>query len=208
MAISALALASKVSEFSYGFGDATALLAYDRPILFHNIHAPNTWGANYNVEPDDTGPAGERLKFPCSEDICGSSTSQTYAECCAQILAGIWWDIRLQLKTKYTTILDYGPDDCPTERFPHYPDFPDVGTADQCALEVTRQLFVDWLQITEGLIGPGLTLEILRTEDDDNDLWNGRAHCKAIRAPARTNIGPRNSFVGAQMHSAVGTNMV
>ena len=77
---------------------------------------------------------------------------------CGQTLASIWWRIRDSLGDLYS---------------------PEV------ALEIARQMFVDWALITVGAPGTSsaneqTAVEILTIDDDDGDLANGSPHYFAI----------------------------
>jgi|GEM_PF-4612569 len=92
-----------------------------------------------------------------------------------QVLGGLWRDIREKLS------VDYGG--------PH---------ADPTALQVSRQLFADWSQITLGGVihefatgsrdyqaaHPLTLIEILTVDDLDGDLTNGTPNCQYICAAA------------------------
>lgn len=99
---------------------------------------------------------------------------------CGQIVAGLWWDIRQNYGTTY---------------------------GDLPGLELTRQLFVDWAQITNGgnpanssldSAYPATAVELLTVDDDNGDLTDGTPNytiiCNAfsqhaITCPAITPIG-------------------
>ncbi len=73
---------------------------------------------------------------------------------CGQVLAGCWWDIRLALGESL---------------------------GDPEGLDLARQLFVDWSQITVGGLyaqsaHPLTAVEVLTIADDDGDLSNGTPH--------------------------------
>ncbi|MFN0136961.1 MAG: hypothetical protein ACKVS9_12695 [Phycisphaerae bacterium] len=110
----------------------------------------------------DFGPGLERNYSPGLPENpypC-PSTCGGGSHCCGMTLAGLWRDVREQ-----TALLHPEPD----------------------ALEISRQLWVDWGQITNGGISsnaahPATTIEILTADDDDGDLSNGTPNYAAIRA--------------------------
>ncbi len=81
---------------------------------------------------------------------------------CGQIVAGVWRDIRLNFQGYY-------------------------GAA---SLELTRQLHVDWAQITTGGTGssfsnsahPGTAIEVITVDDNDGDITNGSPNYAPICA--------------------------
>ena len=93
---------------------------------------------------------------------------------CGQVLAGCWWDLKLRMQAA-------------------------LGEND--GLEVTRQLFTDWSQITLGSIDsnsahPMTVVEVLEKDDDDGDLTNGTPHvCEICSAFAAHNL-PCPSVLG------------
>ncbi len=77
---------------------------------------------------------------------------------CGLVLAGSWWDIKMNLQETL---------------------------GDAPGLELARQLFTDWSQITTGgrlknAAHPGTPIEVLIADDDDGDLSNGTPHLAAI----------------------------
>lgn len=82
------------------------------------------------------------------------------SHCCGMTLAGLWRDVREQM-----ALLHSEPE----------------------ALEIARQLWVDWGQITNGGSGsnaahPATIIEILTADDDDGDLSTGTPNYAAICA--------------------------
>jgi hypothetical protein len=129
--VSELALAQ--GAFGEGFGDTLALMIHNDPIVGRNFcgsgcHVRNIVSANQ--------------QYPCASGAIHT---------CGQILAGVWWDIKLNLEATHGTTP---------------------------GLEMTRQLFVDWSAITSG--GQSLNsaheqtaIEALTVDDDDANLNNG-----------------------------------
>lgn len=127
--------------FGEGFADCVAILMQDDPIVGHDFFGPGT-------AVRDMVSANEQ--FPCSSEI----------HVCGQVLAGTWWDIKLNLQAS-------------------------LGSAE--GLELARQLFTDWSLITLGgrfrnSAHPGTSFEVLTTDDDDGDLSNGTPHLAEICA--------------------------
>ncbi len=97
--------------------------------------------------------------FTSGGNIRNPNTSNRQYPCsgevhfCGELLGGVWWDIREQMGIKY-------------------------GAG---ALELTRQLEIDWSLITTGGTGadssnsahPGTAIEVLTVNDDDGNLNNG-----------------------------------
>lgn len=89
---------------------------------------------------------------------CGGSCTAD-PHCCGEILGGTWRDIREQMG-----ILQGEP----------------------TGLDYTRQLFVDWLQITVGGSGNNpawaqTAIEVLTVDDDDGNIENGTPNFAALR---------------------------
>ena len=70
------------AAFGEGFGDATAMLLYNTPIIGEHFYLSG--GAVRN-------PEAANLQYPCSGDI----------HYCGQVLAGIWWDIKKNFVQRY-----------------------------------------------------------------------------------------------------------
>lgn len=87
--------------------------------------------------------------------------------CCGMTLAGLWEDVREQLAI----------------------------TSGGTALDQSRDLFVEWLQITAGGIGtsaahPQTIIEMLTVDDDNGDLNDGTPHFAQICAAATQHTIP------------------
>ncbi len=135
------ALGLRQGAFGEGFGDCVALLLYDDPIVGRDFFGQGTFVRDI-VQADKT--------YPCFGEIHD----------CGQVLAGVWWDIKLEMQTSLGQ--DRG-------------------------LETTRQLFTDWSQITLGgrlqdSAHPLTAAEVLVADDDDGDLGNGTLHLDEICA--------------------------
>lgn len=80
------------------------------------------------------------------------------SHCCGETLGGLWWDIRERLG---------------------------ASLGDAPGLAYTRQLFVDWMQITSGGAGqnsahPLTAIEVLTVDDNDGTLLNGSPNYDAL----------------------------
>ena len=127
--------------FGEGYGDSVAILQYDDGIVGRDFQG--TGGHIRNI------PAANR-QYPCSGEV----------HFCGELLAGVWWDIKLQLQATQGT---------------------------QLGLDMTRQLFVDWSDITLGgqstnSAYPATAVEVLTVDDDDGNLQNGTPHYPEICA--------------------------
>jgi len=152
--------------FSLGLAEAFALLSTNDPILYPNHHIDV--------------PEGHRYDFPNVPRRSVADDCDTEGAC-HEILAGIWWDIKLNMEAKYAALDPYVEDECPV---PPSSGF-DVSTGALCGLEVARQLFVRWTLMTEGfgldggLDGaPAIALDLLRADDTNEDLTDGTPHCE------------------------------
>jgi hypothetical protein len=126
-------------SFGEGFSDCVSIMMHDDPIIGQGFFGTGTFVR-------DTVGANEQ--YPCDNEI----------HVCGQVLAGVWWDIKLNLQGSLG-----GP----------------------TGLELARQLFTDWSLITLGgrfrnSAHPGTSLEVLTSDDDDGDLSNGTPHLAEI----------------------------
>ncbi len=126
-------------SFGEGFSDCISILMHDDPIIGQDFFGTGTFVR-------DTVGANEQ--FPCSDEI----------HVCGQVLAGVWWDIKLNLQAS-------------------------LGEA--AGLELARQLFTDWSLITLGgrfrnSAHPVTSVEVLTSDDNDSDLSNGTPHLAEI----------------------------
>lgn len=126
-------------SFGEGFADTVAIMMHDNPIVGADFFGPGTFVRDI---------AGANQQFPCSSEI----------HTCGQVLAGAWWDIKLNLQETL---------------------------GDPAGLELARQLFTDWSQITLGgrlrnAAHPGTPPEVLIVDDNDADLSNGTPHTAEI----------------------------
>ncbi len=152
--------------FQFGTAEAFALLATDDPILFPNWLVSVPEGHSYDFEAEPTPAPRRSLADEC---IIGDPPDEE--RLCHEILAGIWWDIKLNMETKYEN-----PEAvCPIAGL----------TSTACGLEVARRLFVRWTLMTAGNFdlaageqeGPKIALDLLPADDDNDDLSDGTPHC-------------------------------
>lgn len=119
-------------SFGEGLGDSAAILLYDDPIVARDFFGPGQPIRDI---------VGANQQYPCSAEI----------HTCGQVLAGVWWDTKLNMQDVY---------------------------GDELGLELTQQLFTDWMEITTGGSGndsahPGTAIEVLTADDDDGNIDNG-----------------------------------
>lgn len=131
--------------FGEGYGDTLGILINDDPVVGRDFQ-----GAGRPVR--DIAAANKQ--YPCIGEIHD----------CGQLLAGVWWDLRLNLG---------------------------ASMGDQAGLDQARQLFTDWTGITIGgrrgnSAQPVTAVEVLTVDDDDANLFNGTPHkdeiCDAFAA--------------------------
>ena len=118
--------------FAEGFSDSLTNLVFDDSVLGQDAFGPGTGQARDSATPD--------ILHPC----------QGATHDCGLLLAGVWWDIKLQFEAAQGT---------------------SVG------LEATRQLFTHWARITSGpdngqAAGPNTAIEVLTVDDNDETLCN------------------------------------
>jgi len=127
--------------FGEGFADTVSELMYDDPIIGRDFFGPDTFVRDI---------AGANAQFPCFDE----------PHACGQVLAGVWWDLKLQMQTE-------------------------LGDAD--GLEYTRQLLVDWAMVTVGgsifnAAHRQTALEVLVVADDNGTLIDGTPYDTQICA--------------------------
>lgn len=140
--------------FPEGFCDALAILFYDDPLI-----ADDACGEGTFIRDIVTS----NVQYPCSgtqavPGECFTNASDFY---CGQVLAGAWWDIKLNLQTTL---------------------------GDPNGLDTARQLFTSWMLIADDPppdpgfnngADPGTATEVLMADDleyGDGDLSNGTPH--------------------------------
>lgn len=102
-------------------------------------------------------PDNANIPYPCPT---ATTCSVGTSHCCGQILGGTWWEIRKNFGNAY---------------------------GEPTAIELVRQLHVDWALITAGGIGsnsahPTTAVEVLTADDDDGNLDNGTPNFQLICA--------------------------
>lgn len=116
----------------------------------------------------DTGTVGEQFRTSGGFVRQPSTANRQYpcsgsaVHFCGEILGGVWWDIRENFESAYGAP----------------------------ALDLVRQLQVDWAQITIGGLGnnfknsahPFTAIEVLTVDDDDGELANGTPNYDLIKA--------------------------
>jgi hypothetical protein len=127
--------------FGEGFGDTCAHMLYDTGIVGEHFF---TNGGNIR-DNENTNRT-----YPCSGGV----------HFCGQLLAGTWWDVRLNFADTYGS---------------------------EAGLTEAQQLFVDWMLITTGGQGDnsaweGTAIEVLTVDDDDGNLDNGTPNYQDLRA--------------------------
>ena len=127
--VNRLELPTPQGPFGEGFADTVSLLVYDDPAVGRDYTGPDT-------VIRDIVPANQQ--YPCL------GVDHT----CGQVLAGVWWDIKLALQEKYGT---------------------DEGQ------RIVRQLFSNWSRITLGgneldSAHPITVVELLTVADDDGEF--------------------------------------
>ncbi|MBI4716599.1 MAG: hypothetical protein HY763_02250 [Planctomycetes bacterium] len=141
--------------FVWGYGDAFAILAADHA----NVNWPH-YARDYRFPESGGSALRKNFDVQCTDDAFE----------CGRALAGLWWDINLQLR-------------------------PSLGDAE--ALEVTRTLFARWTGIMQGAMDPRVLADELLEADDgrygDGILENGSPHLRAICEAFILHTGGSNS---------------
>jgi hypothetical protein len=130
------------NAFGEGYGDTNAAMIWDDTVVARDFYGPGSPIRN---------PYTANVQYPCSNEI----------HFCGQVIAGIWWGIRLNMGTFY---------------------------GEPQGLTDTRQLEVDWSLITAGgpdgsnSAGPATAIEALTADDDDGNIGNGTPNYARICA--------------------------
>jgi len=98
------------------------------------------------------------------------------AHACGQVLSGIWWELKLELQKAHGPVQ---------------------------GLEIARQLFTDWTEITVGIrrglnsADPRTAVEVLAVDDEDGDFTNGTPNESGICAAFEAHGIPCDASCGA-----------
>lgn len=152
-----------IESFGEGFADALSILTFDDPAMGKDGYGFDTQDRHYDCPDHDVD-----VPYPCPDDPesfpgrCIGDCSQLgpKVHACGRILAGVWWKIKKNIQAKYQA---QSPLNCPIGG---------ITDADECGLEVTRRLFMDWFLITLGedptdsfnSAYPGTAVEISTTD--------------------------------------------
>ena len=123
------------NAFGEGYSDVVSIFLLDDPVVGTDFFGPGTFVRDI---------VGADQQYPCGSP---------FVHTCGQVLAGVWWDIRLGFEA------ELGVDDGPP---------------------TAHQLFADWSAITTGqgffdddAADPQMAVETLIVNDDDGELDNG-----------------------------------